>query len=212
MHHQNDSGGNLQKNEAVKRELVLFDFDGTITNRDSFIDFIRYYHGNTSFITGFVRLLPILLLYKAKVIPNWKAKEKVITYFFGQESFAKFQAVCDDYSANRIPKIVRPKALERLKEHIKKGDKVYLVSASAENWLSSWCCSLGIDLIATKLEVKNGKVTGKINGLNCYGKEKVNRIKAMLSLDDFQQIHCYGDSSGDHDMLAIAHHKNYRLF
>lgn len=192
--------------------MALFDFDGTLTNRDSFMDFIRYYHGSTHFAKGFTRLLPVLLSYKAKVIPNWQAKEKVLTYFFKNESLHKFQAICDDYSVNRIPQILRPKALIRLQQHIDRGDQVYLVSASAENWLAAWCRAMGMQLIGTKLEVIGGKLTGKLDGLNCYGAEKVNRVKALLSLTDFQEVHVYGDSPGDHDLLAIAHHKNYRLF
>jgi HAD superfamily phosphoserine phosphatase-like hydrolase len=89
---------------------------------------------------------------------------------------------------------------------------VYLVSASAENWLAAWCQQLNIQLIATQLEINNGLVTGKILGHNCYGPEKVNRINAKIILHDYQQIHCYGDSSGDREMLALAHFPNYRLF
>ena len=43
--------------------LALFDFDGTITNRDSFIDFIKFAKGNLKFFQGFMILSPILILY-----------------------------------------------------------------------------------------------------------------------------------------------------
>lgn len=157
-------------------------------------------------------LLPILILYKLKVIPNWKAKEKVLTYFFKDEPIDRFQQICDTYATSRIPAIIRPKALQKLQEHLSKGDEVYIVSASAENWLAAWCRAQGIKLIGTQLEVKSGRLTGKIKGNNCYGTEKVNRIRAVITLHDYHQVHCYGDSSGDHDMLALAHFPNYRVF
>lgn len=156
--------------------------------------------------------MPTLLLYKFKIIPNWRAKEIVLTYFFKDEPIQKFQSKCDDYAAHRIPAIIKPKALEKLKEHLNKGDEVYVVSASAENWLAAWCRKFNIKLIATQLEIKEGQVTGKIQGHNCYGLEKVNRIRAMITLKDYHQIHCYGDSRGDQDMLALANFPNYRIF
>lgn len=196
----------------MSKDLALFDFDGTITNRDSFIDFIKFYHGSRAFYKGFIRLMPTLLLYKLKLIPNWQAKERVLTYFFKDEPVQKFQRKCDHYAIHHIPAMVRPKALEKLKVHISKGDEVYVVSASAENWLAAWCRNFNIHLIATQLEIKEGRVTGKIKGQNCYGPEKVKRIQAKIMLNNYQQIHCYGDSSGDREMLALAHFPNYRVF
>ncbi len=196
----------------MKRNLALFDFDGTITHRDSFLDFIKYYKGKANFYQGFLKLLPTLIRYKLKIIPNWQAKETVLSYFFKNEPVEKFQQKCDAYGNTRIPAIVRPKALHKLKEHIAQGDEVYVVSASPENWLSAWCKHMGIKLLATCLETKDGKITGKMAGKNCYGPEKAKRIQAAIALKEYHQIYSYGDSPGDHDMLALAHFPHYRVF
>ena len=87
-----------------------------------------------------------------------------------------------------------------------------VVSASAENWVKPWCDKYGLICLATKLEVKDGIITGKLNGRNCYGDEKVCRIKERLDLSDYHEIIAYGDSSGDKEMLELAHHPFYKPF
>ena len=192
--------------------LALFDFDGTVTRRDSLLDFIKFYRGTLSFYVGIVRLLPVLVLFKAKVIANWKAKEYVLSYFFAQEPLAVFQQKCEVYAQQRLPRIIKESALRKIREFQRQGADVYLVSASAENWLQGWCHSLGIGLIATRLETQEGKLTGKIAGNNCHGPEKVVRIQCEIDLSQYQQIYGYGDSRGDRAMLALAHFPHYRFF
>jgi len=54
----------------TQKTLALFDFDGTITTKDSLIDFIKYAVGNISYYVGFIKLMPILTAYGFKMIPN----------------------------------------------------------------------------------------------------------------------------------------------
>nr|WKN36694.1 HAD-IB family hydrolase [Tunicatimonas sp. TK19036] len=197
---------------ATSRCIAFFDFDGTITNRDSFLDFIKFDQGKASFYWGFVWLLPSLIAYKLKLIPNWRAKEKVLTYFFKNTSLAEFQQRCDQYAKERLPHIIRAKALRAIKKHQAQGHDVYLVSASPENWLEAWCHRKGIRLIATRLEVVNERITGKLCGKNCYGPEKAARIQQEIMLTDYHNIYSYGDSRGDKEMLALADFSYYRPF
>ena len=86
-----------------------------------------------------------------------------------------------------------------------------VVSASIDSWLQKWCDYYQIELIATQLEFKNGKLTGRFATKNCYGIEKVNRIKAQFDLTKFEHIYAYGDSAGDKEMLAISTHPHYKV-
>lgn len=65
----------------MEKRLVIFDFDGTLTRKDSMLEFTRYFHGVFRFYIGMLYLSPILLLYKVGFIPNWKAKEFYLTHF-----------------------------------------------------------------------------------------------------------------------------------
>ena len=194
------------------RNLAIFDFDGTITRKDSFLELIKFYKGPLSFYTGMALLLPILLGYKLKLIKNWKAKEVVLNYFFKNEPLKDFQEKCDDFANTIIPQLLRPKAYDRIHEHLANGDRVIVVSASAENWLKCWCDKLKIELIGTQLEMKDGIITGNFCGLNCYGPEKLRRLLELLDLKDYQEIYVYGDSRGDKEILEIATQRFYRHF
>lgn len=194
------------------KEIAFFDFDGTISHKDSMIEFIKKYIGVYSFYKALIVLSPVLLAFKLRMISNHKAKEKLITYLFKGWSFLNFKRIAENYSNNEIYNIVRPSAIERINLHQKKGHKVVIVSASVENWLEGWCENNNIELIATKLQVLDGKITGKYLTKNCYGQEKVNRIKKLFNIDDYSEIHVYGDSRGDKEMLNIATKKYYRPF
>ena len=193
-------------------KLTLFDFDGTITTDDSLLKFIRFVVGDRRFLLGLVVLSPMLVLYKLKLIPNYKAKQYMLSWFFKGMSKDAFLKVANEYSLVHIDKILRPKAIEKINWHKNQGHKVVVVSASIECWLRPWCEKNGLELIATKLEIKDDIVTGKLLSKNCYGVEKVNRIKEIYNLKDFEYIYSYGDSSGDKQMLELAHEKFYKPF
>ncbi len=62
--------------------ITLFDFDGTITTDDSLIKFIRFVVGDVKTAWGMILLSPMLIIYKLKLIPNYKAKQIMLSYFF----------------------------------------------------------------------------------------------------------------------------------
>ena len=196
----------------MSKKIVFFDFDGTITTDDSLLKFIRFVVGDRRFLLGLVVLSPMLVLYKLKLIPNYKAKQYMLSWFFKGMSKDAFLKVANEYSLVHIDKILRPKAIEKINWHKNQGHKVVVVSASIECWLRPWCEKNSLELIATKLEIKDDIVTGKLLSKNCYGVEKVNRIKEIYNLKDFEYIYSYGDSSGDKQMLELAHEKFYKPF
>ena len=192
--------------------LALFDFDGTITRHDTLFDFIRFYRGERALCQGLLQLTPALLAFKLGVTPNWVAKERTLTHFFGGEPLTEFRQRASDYARHRLPQIIRPNALQKIHELKKQQATIYVVSASAEDWIRDWSESLGIHLLATQLETQQQRVTGRIAGKNCYGPEKVRRIKEELNLAQHPTIYAFGDSRGDREMLAVAHHPHYRHF
>lgn len=193
-------------------QIAFFDFDGTITTDDSLINFIRFIKGDVETIIGMLLLLPTLIAYKLKLIPNYKAKQIMLIYFFKGMDEKEFKKVANEYSLRHIDSILRIEAIKRIQWHKDEGHKVVIVSASIECWLKPWCEKNNLELIATKLKIKNGVVTGEILGKNCFGKEKVSRIKKQYALDKFEYIYAYGDSSGDLQMLELANESRYKPF
>lgn len=196
----------------MKKNLILFDFDGTITTKDSLLEFLIFYKGFFRFMWGIIVLSPIIASYLLKLIPNWKGKQMVLKYFLSGESVEEFDKRCRAFAEKKLPRLIRPGALKAIEGYKREGAIVAVVSASAENWVGPWCEKVGILCIATQLEVKDGIVTGNLCGANCFGPEKVKRIKKQFLLTDYDQIVAYGDSSGDKEMFEIAHKFHYKPF
>lgn len=196
----------------MKKGIAFFDFDGTITTKDTLLEFIRYCKGSNAFYAGFLINSPFLLAYKLKIISNQAAKEKVLQYFFHNTSADRFKEYCEKFAAEKIPGLIRPGAVEEIKKLQENGQTVVIVSASPENWISPWAEKLKVDLIATRLEIQNGLLTGKIQGKNCHGTEKVNRITNKYSLNEYSEIAAYGDTKCDLPMLALAQRPVYKPF
>jgi len=193
-----------------KPALVIFDFDHTVTQCNSLLAFIRFVKGKRKMYLGFLKLSPILALFKLGFINNQKAKEKVITHFFGGMNEKEFRKYGRAFQESILPKLLRKKAIDTLRYHQERKDNIIVVTASAEEWIIEWCKKQGIECIATRLEVKDGKITGKISGKNCYGEEKLRRLKERIKIEQYREIHVYGDSKGDRELLQIATHPHYR--
>lgn len=192
--------------------IAFFDFDGTITKKDSTAKFIRYFVGDIAFIKGIIILLPFIIAYKIKILSNNQIKKKLITYFFKDIDIKYFIAKARDFSLNMLDPIIRKKALDRIIWHKNNGDELVIVSASINLWLLPWCKRNDITLIATELEVVNNKITGNLISNNCYGPEKVKRILESYDLSNYTCIYAYGNSRGDYEMLKIATQKFYKPF
>lgn len=193
-------------------KLVLFDFDGTITTRDTLFAFTRFAVGDIRFFLGLLYLLLPLALHRFNLFSAQQTKELFFKHFLKNTKRSKFLELCHLFSQLIIPKIIRPLALEAILEHQRQGDRIVIVSASAYDWIYSWASQYKIEVIATQLEIKNEKLTGKIVGKNCNVQEKVNRIKEIINLSDYEHIVAYGDSTGDIPMMNLADVKFYKPF
>jgi HAD superfamily hydrolase (TIGR01490 family) len=204
----------VQKDEVVTatRKIAFFDFDGTITTKDTLLEIIKFQKGAIAFYTGFMLHSPWLVAYKAGLLRNDLAKQKILRYFFRDMPLPEFQQRCDAFARLKLPGLLRPGALEEIESLKSRGFGIVLVSASAGNWIRGWAEPLGFEMISTTLEVKDGRLTGNIEGQNCHGEEKVRRIRNRWNLADFDEILAYGDSQGDKPMLALATRSFYKPF
>lgn len=189
----------------MNNRIAFFDFDGTITKKDTLLEFIKFSKGNLRFLIGFLINSPFLAAYKLKLISNQTAKEKVLRFFFRKTPLELFQVKCDQFAKEILPGLIRPKALQEIEKLKKNNTTIVVVSASPKNWIQKWTSSIQVQLIASKLEIKQEKLTGNLLGKNCHGREKVRRIMEICSPKDFDEVFAYGDTKGDKPMLALAH-------
>ena len=198
----------------MKKRIYAFDFDGTLTTRDTLIAFIRYAKGTGAFVLGFLRHAHLLVLMKLGLYPNWKAKQKVFSYFFKGMSIREFEEKCKNFAECRA-ELIRLKGLKTVDKAVDENAKVVIVSASIENWVRAFFRQFGLDMViisGTKIEVKNAVVTGQFIGNNCYGPEKVRRIQELFPDRKQYKLIAFGDSKGDRELLAYADESHYKPF
>lgn len=192
--------------------IAFFDFDGTITKSDTLFEFIKFTKGQLAFYWGLILHSPLLVAMKLKFVSNQYAKERVLAHFFKGTPLDDFNTTCAAFSDRIIPQLIREGALAEIGQLKERGFTIVVVSASPENWIAPWCKQHQLELIASCLETENGKLTGKLNGKNCHGAEKVSRIQSVYKIADYEIVHAYGDTSGDLPMLELAGVKHYKPF
>ena len=190
--------------------LALFDFDGTITFKDSFFPFIRYAVNPLRFALGRVVLLPLAVGYKFRIISSSATRACLAWYGLRGRRESDVRNAGFSFAHDILPQTIRKKALERIEWHKTQGDHVVVVSAALDVYLAAWCHHLGLDVICTELDVDNGILTGRYRGGDCTGKEKVRRIQEKVNLNNYEVIYAYGDTIEDNEMLQLASKRYFR--
>ena len=188
------------------REIIhVFDFDGTLTHKDSFLELIRTKAGLSGLLLGLLRYSPWLVMMKLGLYANGKAKQRVFSHFFRNMSLADFTALSNSM-AGRYKEILNPDVLKKLEEALGQGRRVFVVTASAAEWVRPFLpVHERLTIVATGLEVADGRLTGRFGTPNCYGAEKVRRLKALLTQPrEHYHIVAYGDSRGDREMFCYV--------
>ncbi len=200
-------------------EIYVFDFDGTITTKDTFALYLRYYAGTAAWLLKIFRLLPTFIAYKLGRIDRHAVKKAVIRRFFAGEQAADVEARAEQFARDIIPNLIRPAGRARLGALLADPDcgpeSLYICSASIGPYLRSWASSCGIHLnnvMATELAVDDGRITGELQGYNVWGENKLRRIMDQFSPHSVKILEAYGDTRGDREILHAAEASFFKPF
>lgn len=191
--------------DTQRRTVAAFDFDGTLTTRDTLPLFIIHARGWKRFICGMLRNAPYLTGYLTGFIPNGEAKQRLFGHFFKGMTYEDFRRYGETF-AQKIDKYKNKKMLDLMERHKEQGHCICIISASMEEWIRPWASKHGVErVIATKVETdKEGKLTGRFLTENCYGQEKIKRLSELLPERQRYYLFAYGDSKGDMPLLEFA--------
>lgn len=192
--------------------VVAFDFDGTLTVRDSFIAFLAWRAGAAGFMLGMARLSPHVLAYLVHR-DRGRLKAAALEVFLKGLDKLALEASAAAFARAAAPKLFRPDALAAWHGWKSQGAHRVIVTASPEILIAPFAKQLGAEgLIGTQIGFDAlGRVTGKLTSENCRAGEKVKRLEAVFG-QDLILTAAYGDTSGDTQMLARAKAKGYRVF
>lgn len=198
------------------KTIYAFDFDGTLTTRDTLIELVAFACGRRALVAWLVAHLPLLVLMKLRLVSNHKMKQRLFAHFFGGMAEEDFDILCRRFASERAC-LLRPEGLATMERAAGEGAEIVVVSASVDNWVSPFFSRLGhrVTVLGTKVEVDGGRLTGRFATRNCYGPEKVRRMEEAFPGRGGYRVVAFGDSRGDRELLAWAdegHYKPWRGF
>jgi phosphatidylglycerophosphatase C len=193
------------------KKLYCFDFDGTLTYKDTMFMYLKFYDP-TKFRVQFLRHVPLFVLLKLKLAETEKVKKSFIGSILKGQTQEKIEKKSQQFFEEHYPKIVRENALDFIQNIDRDNTKSLLVTASLDIWAKPFADAFKMQLVATKAEFRDGVFTGNFIGNNCNGKEKLVRIKAEINDNKYDKIIAFGDTSGDKPMLKWANEGHYQFF
>ena len=204
--------GLLRQPPAADRPVVAFDFDGTLTCRDSFAAFLTWRAGPRGVLARLPALVPALAAYGLHR-DRGILKAAVARRFLGPVSRARLEEDARRFAAARFEALIRPDALACWREWRERGARLFIVTASPDILVAPFAERLGAEgLIGTRLAFDGEqRFAGALEGANCRGAEKVARLRAALG-PGLRLAAAYGDTAGDREMLALADHPGLKVF
>ena len=187
--------------------VAAFDFDGTLSRRDTFLPFLQKVCGAQRLYRALARSGPALSRMAVGRADRDAVKDALLVRLLAGHAADELAEQGVAYAEFlRSSDRLRPDTLARAGDHLERGHRVVVVSASPSVYLEPLARDLGFDAaLATQLEVDgDGRITGRMLGGNCRGPEKVARLEAWLAGGE-PRIYAYGNSSGDRELLARAH-------
>ncbi|WP_050577217.1 HAD family hydrolase [Pseudomonas cremoricolorata] len=202
----------MEAGPADAEVLSVFDFDGTLTHRDSFVPFLLFAFGKRAFAVRVLRMLPDCVRYVGKGLTRDELKAALIATFLTGVEEQWVQRKAAEFQRAFWKRLMRPAGVRSVAAEVESGAHVTICSASPRLVLTPFADKLGIKLIATELEVVDGRLTGAISGSNCRCENKVLRLEAVYGSLDQYRLRAWGDTRGDHELLAAAHEPHWRHF
>ena len=193
------------------KKLYCFDFDGTLTYKDTMFLYLKFYN-STKFNLQFIKHTPLFILLKLKLIDAEKVKKSFISSILKGESRLKIEKKSEQFFTRYYPVIFRENALDFIRNIDPSQTDCYIVSASLDIWVKPFAEKFGMNLLATQGEFKDDLFTGEFVGKNCNGSEKVKRIEEAISDKKYDKTIAFGDTSGDKEMLDWANEGQFKFF
>lgn len=215
MHPHCDEGYNLKRSKDMEREeklkieenrgITVFDFDGTLTDKDTFGGFAKYSRGRCRYWLALIAESPRLIGWKLGFVSNSRAKEMLFRRLYRGMEASRFRELGRKY-ADEIEKIWRRDTRSLVRAARDRGDELVVVTASIYDWVYPWAERKGFDrVIATRAEIgPDNRLSGRFSTPNCHGDEKVRRFYALYPNRDEYALTVYGDSDGDAPLLHEA--------
>jgi len=185
-------------------KTVLFDFDCTLTNRDTLRPLAHYLARAERNYAGLAVLYIVLILARLRIMDDKKMKECFLNIFLKGKELSSVHSAVRKFFKSNLETLLNRQVFEALEHYKKNSASIYIVSANFDFFLEPLIQLWGINgIICTETHRVNGVFTGNIMGQTCKGKEKVRRLKEKFAPAEFAGMTAFGDE-GDREMLDLV--------
>jgi phosphatidylglycerophosphatase C len=191
------------------RRVAAFDFDGTLTHRDTLLPFLVRAFGSRAMARAISRTAPVaararLGRLEAELHHRDATKEALLRHLCTGRPAAWLHEEARSFASTLAGRL-RPEMVEQVAWHRGEGHELVIVSASLAAYLGPFADEQGFDhVIAVEMAEDDGILTGAMHGPNVRGPEKEVRLRAWLGSNTPDTLWAYGNSSGDRELLAMA--------
>jgi HAD superfamily hydrolase (TIGR01490 family) len=188
-----------------KKELVIIDLDNVIIKGQSQKIFLDYLFKKKAINPLFYfKILFWFLIYKFGIVADPKAIMEYAASAFKDRTIREVKKIIDEFFEEQLKKFIFKEMTDIIKEHKNNSREIVIVSNAIDIIVKKVADYLGIkNFISTKLEIINGKFTGKIFGGLVYGKNKVKYLESFIKSNSlfFNSKWGYGDHFSDLELL-----------
>ena len=193
-------------------KIVIYDVDYTIISINSLSSFILYFFKIKPFKVLYLPYLIIsLFLWIFRIISTEKIKSIWLLPFKGLNETQLENISKNFVYTNIVPKF-KKEAIENINQYKKNGYIVILASASFEIYIKYIAEFLKVEYYyGTKISTNNDIIIPEINGKNCWGKEKIDRIQKKFPKDVISKKESIAYSDSLSDLPFLIARKRWKI-
>src|SRR5262245_31792846 len=188
--------------------IAVFDLDGTITRHDTYLRYLTgFLQHRPSRLLATLALPVDLLRFALGAVDNAYVKARFLQAILAGHSRSELEVWTETFLDILCQRDLRPGALARIAQHRAQGDRLILATASFDFYVQPLAQRLGFDEVICTQSLWNtdGRLLGGIDGPNCYGAVKLQRLYELLGTD-LQDVSllAYSDHHADLPLLTAA--------
>jgi HAD superfamily hydrolase (TIGR01490 family) len=182
--------------------VSIFDVDRTITRRPTYSHFLLF--AARRIAPWRLLLLPVMVplaaAYAAGLIKRRAMKQAMHRLALGSSLPAeRAEAVAEQFAQMLVDRGLFPQATARMAAEAAEGRTVMLATAAPELYIRPLARKLGIaHVAATGAHWREGRLTHRISGSNCYGADKLDGVQALLVQAGVQRADAHVRFFSDH--------------
>ncbi len=192
-----------------EKTVIIFDLDGTIVSKNTQTSlFIYLFKKKKISLKFFSQVIFWSILYKLGIINLSKIMGKIYR-FTSKLDPDNFESLLTEFYRDIIRKQIYRRALQLIEKYESSGMPVGLISTSIQPLVKIVGDQLKVNFaIGTKLQVENGKFTGKIAGKPMYGIVKLETMRKLAQENgwDLASSYFFSDNHSDKPSLEAVGH------